>query len=82
MAACCCISSSVCALLCRNSTCRSWLILSKPMVWMFTSLVKYAMFASLDAITPTPAPGNVTLLVEANSYTMSPLPYLAHSASM
>ena len=32
----------------------------------------------LAAITPTPAPGNVTLLVEANSYTMSALPFSAH----
>ena len=37
-----------------------------------------AMLASLAAITATPAPGNVTLLVDANSYTMSALPYFSH----
>ena len=32
----------------------------------------------VTAITPTPAPGKVTLLVEANSYTMSALSFSAH----
>ena len=52
------------------------------MVWMLMSLEKYWMLASLAAITATPAPGNVTLLVDANSYTMSALPYWAHRPMM
>ena len=43
------------------------------------SLVMYSMLASLHAKHATPAPGSVILLVEANSKTMSALPYFSHS---
>ena len=42
----------------------------------------YAMLRSLHAKTETPAPGKVIFEVEANSKTMSPLPYFSHSPRM
>ena len=46
------------------------------------SLHIYSILASLHAKHEMPAPGSVTLLVEANSKTMSALPYFSHSLRM
>ena len=48
------------------------------MIWTLMSFSMYSMFASLHAKHATPAPGSVILLVEANSNTMSALPYFSH----
>lgn len=44
--------------------------------------VRYFMFASEHAMQEMPAPGSVIFDVEANSYTMSALPYFSHAESI
>ena len=66
----------------KKRTWRSWLSLSWPMTCGFIRAFASAMFAALAAMAEMPAPGNVTLLVEANLKQRSGLPASSHAARM